>query len=52
MGAKKDYSVVVDGHEVFCGPIRTASIVYKSFESYFIFMNESKKHSVVLSFKL
>ncbi|WGL31269.1 hypothetical protein [Dipodfec virus UOA04_Rod_848] len=52
MGAKKDYSVVVDGFRVFVGPIRTATIVYKSFEEFFSKVDRLDKHSLVLSFKL
>ncbi|UPW41955.1 hypothetical protein [Dipodfec virus RodF1_56] len=52
MGAKKDYSVIVDRVEVFYGPIRTATLVYKSFEKYFLELDEFKLHSISLSFKI
>ncbi|WGL31263.1 hypothetical protein [Dipodfec virus UOA04_Rod_847] len=52
MGAKKDYSVVIDGFVVYVGPIRTATIVYKSFESFFSCKGDIKDHNLVLSFKI
>ncbi|WGL31297.1 hypothetical protein [Dipodfec virus UOA04_Rod_868] len=61
MGAVKHYSVNVNGVSVYNGPIRTAEIVYRAFESYFnTFYLEGKssethiksRPSLVLSFKL
>lgn len=52
MGAKKDYSVVIDGVVVYVGPIRTATVVYKCFEEFFSRVDSLGKHSLILSFKL